>query len=99
MIIRAFELRRGNVFIKQGSYYVVVRVDNESIVYTSWNKNLERNSGTYGRIGVNSQERVEYIGVRPKKKKTKPMSTGKYNPTRKLRPLHHGMKVSYDVKI
>ena len=71
-IIRAYELKRHDLFVKQGTLYLVVRVTNEGIVYSFFCRENEWGSGRYCTIGRWSQERVEYIGKKPKKKKTKP---------------------------
>jgi hypothetical protein len=71
-IIRAYELKRNDVFIKQTVTYVVVRVTDKDIIHSNYSFDCESGGGQYCRIGRWSQERVEYLGVKPKKKKTKP---------------------------
>ncbi len=73
-IIRAYELKRGDIFKKLGTYYLVIRVSEKEIVYSGWSENYETHSGAYGAMGGKTQERVEYMGVKPKKKLTKPFN-------------------------
>jgi hypothetical protein len=77
-IIRAFQLKKGDLFIKQGTCYVVSGLTDGGIVYSWWSGKLKSRCGTYGRIGAKSQERVEYVGMKPKKKLTKPFKKNKF---------------------
>lgn len=83
MIIRAYELKRGDIFRKQGLLFLVYNKDEERIMYHNYYEGKNTISGSRGAIGINSQERVELVGVKeyrkafgpkPRKKKiTKPI--------------------------
>jgi len=72
-IIRAYELKRGDIFKKQGYLFVVLSINDKHIVHRNYYAHDERTMGSVGKIGAKSQERVEYIGVRAAKKLTKPI--------------------------
>jgi hypothetical protein len=71
-IIRAYELKRGDLFIKQSVNYLVQKVTDTHIIYSNYSETYQGGSGQYCTIGRWSQERIEYLGQKPKKKKTKP---------------------------
>ncbi len=73
MIIRAYELKRGDIFKKQGYAYLVVQKTERDIIYRNYYAHDERIMGTIGIMGAYSQERIEHIGTKPKKKLTKPI--------------------------
>lgn len=79
MIIRAYELEKGHLFVKQGTLYLVVHKDEIDIIFKSCDKDNFNAGGEERTIGARSQERVELAeaGVVKdfqfnEKKKTKP---------------------------
>ena len=79
-IIRAHELKRGDIFKKQGLLFLVYFKDENLIQYHNYYENVNTVSGSRGTIGANSQEWVEFIstkiytrawGKRNRKKKLK----------------------------
>jgi len=71
-IIRAYELKKWDLFRKQGVVYLVLRITDKEIIYSGYMYELETYWGRGSEMGKYSQERVEYVGVKPEKKKTKP---------------------------
>lgn len=79
MIIRAYLLEKGDLFLKQGTLYLVVHKNERDIIFKSCDKNSFNAGGEERRIGSKSQERVElaeagvvrdFMSI--EKKKTKP---------------------------
>lgn len=97
-IIRAYELKRWDIFIKQGGVYLVIRIINGEIHYTGYNQKEETYVGNKYYIGAKSQERVEWIGVKPVKKKTRPIIEYKngYDPTWKNKGNKKATLISYN---
>lgn len=81
MIIRAYELKRGDIFRKQGLLFLVYNKDEQKIMYHNYYEGMNTVSGSRGEMGSNSQERVELIGRKTytrafgkkQRKKTKPI--------------------------
>jgi hypothetical protein len=71
-IIRAYELKKGDLFKKQGTIYLVNELTDVKIIYSYYWEDLKSGGGNRFVMGRRSQERVEYVGEKPKKKKTKP---------------------------
>lgn len=72
-IIRAYKLRKRDIFKKQGYLFVVLSVNEKHIVYRNYYPHDDRQMGSAGKMGAKSQERVEHIGVRAMKSLTKPI--------------------------
>jgi len=72
-IIRAYELKKWDLFIKQAVLFIVVKLTDTHILYSVYDREAGSYCGIYREMGRRSQERVEYFGTKPKKKKTKPI--------------------------
>jgi len=72
-IIRAYELNRYDLFIKQAVLFIVVKLTDIHILYSVYDREAGTYCGIYREMGRRSQERVEYFGTKPIKKKTKPI--------------------------
>lgn len=79
-IIRAYKLKRGDIFKKQGLLFLVYFKDEQSIQYHNYYEGMNTVSGSRGTIGANSQERVEFIST-----KTYTRAWGKRNRKKKLK--------------
>ncbi len=66
-IIRAYELKKMDLFIKQCVLYLVVRITDKEIHYCSYNEDWKTYAGTSNTMGRYSKERVEYVGSKIKK--------------------------------
>ena len=64
MIIRAHELKRGDIFKKQGLLFLVYFKDDKQIQYHNYYEGMDTVSGSRGQIGANSQERVEFMSTK-----------------------------------
>lgn len=64
MIIRANELKRGDIFRKQGGLFLVYNKDERLIMYHNYYEGDGSISGSRGQIGANSQERVELMDTK-----------------------------------
>lgn len=64
MIIRAYELKRGDIFKKQGYVFLVYHKDEEQIMYHNYYDGVATVSGSRGTIGAYSQERVELVDTK-----------------------------------
>ena len=81
MIIRAYELKRGDIFKKQGYLFLVYHKNEQRIMYHNYYEGTNTVSGSRGTIGANSQERVELVDIKiyergwgeKPRKKTKPI--------------------------
>lgn len=63
MIIRAFQLKPGDVFERGGRDYQVVSVSDKVIEYCNFTPPRGANRGWYGQIGRNSKERVILVNT------------------------------------
>ncbi len=63
-IIRAYELKRGDIFKKQGYMFLVYHKDDKRIRYHNYYEGTNTVSGSRGTIGANSQERVELLSIK-----------------------------------
>ena len=63
-IIRAYELKRGDIFKKQGYMFLVYNKDDKRIWYHNYYEGPNTVSGSRGTIGANSQERVELTSTK-----------------------------------
>jgi hypothetical protein len=63
-IIRAHELKRGDIFKKQGMLFLVYFKDDQLIQYHNYYEKMNTVSGSRGAIGANSQERVELTSTK-----------------------------------
>lgn len=73
MIIRAFQLQRWDLFRKLGTVYVVKKITDTRIIYSGWFEEYGTYSGMDSSMGRRSLERVEYLGVKPRTKVTRPL--------------------------
>lgn len=80
MIIRAFLLEKKDLFLKQGTIYIVIRVNKIEICFQSFSRDNFCASGPLRTMGVNSREKLElveresidgYVANQSAKKKTK----------------------------